>query len=856
MKRLKRTLIFILVLALAFGTVSASAASATATTLRLAGYSGSVTVKNASGKSQSVKTDMRLYSGYSVSTGKSSAAYISLDGSKAVKLDSSSKVTVKKSGSKLEVCLDSGKLFFNVTAPLASNESLNIRTSTMVTGIRGSYGWVSDYEVGLLHGHVTLTCINPVTSETRVTELYSGDRVYYDPSSTVSADPNLKEIDFIKEKITNKDIPAFVVEELRKNVSLQDPIIRDVPTVDVPKLLGDYDSIKAAEEERIAVLEQKISEALEKQQEVISQSQADYLFEDTSDYTPTSNTYSVTLPTVQGLTIQTSDPLTDIEPGTEFTFAISPDVLEGYVLYEEYLKVTAGSADVTLEDDSDGGFIVTFTVNRNTNVSVTGAVHQVETFDDAVSAFSAGDTYVELLRDDTTTDGYTIEEDNTLIINTDAFVTLGDELTNNGTLVVDGGFGQSAGTYDNYGTTIVNGTFDVWGPVNNYTPNGTIVVNVNMEINNGGELNNNQTMDIGSDGIVDIVDGTMRNYGTITNKNSITVGADGEFYNYSNNTVINQGSIEIAGTFENGDGADHPGRFVNEGVVELTDAGAFNNKSNGTFENKAGATFTYDDGGYLYDAQNTNDGSFTNSGTMRLYKFSNNGSFINNSSLVSSNFTNGSGGTVNNNGDFTANSSSSNEGTFNNNAGGTFTNTYTVNNTGTFSNYGTFDNTSGAFYNGLDSYQGIVNNSGEIQMNSTSMGAIYNAIGQFNNNNDGTITGSGAIYNYATFTNNGSISVRDFQNNGDGTFSGNDYNIVTIHSFVFDLQMHSPDNYIVFSNQSVAHGQCAREPSETPNDVGGFHFEGWYQESACTNEYDFNTPVMSDTTVFAKWVED
>ena len=192
MKRFKRTLALVLAMLMLLGVMSAAyAETATATTLRLAGSSGTVSITNSSGKEQTVKTDMRLYSGYSVSTEKQSSAYISLDGTKAVKLDASSKSSVRKAGNKLEVFLNDGKLFFNVTAPLAADESLNIRTSTMVTGIRGSFGWVARNEVALLHGHVTLTCINPVTGAVRVTELYSGERVYYDPDSTVAADPEL-----------------------------------------------------------------------------------------------------------------------------------------------------------------------------------------------------------------------------------------------------------------------------------------------------------------------------------------------------------------------------------------------------------------------------------------------------------------------------------------------------------------------------------------------------------------------------------------------------------------------------------------------------------------------------------------
>ena len=95
---------------------------------------------------------------------------------------------IKKSGKKLEVSLTSGQIYFNVTEPLKVDESLNIRTSTMVTGIRGSFGWVNLTRMGLMHGHVTLTCTNPETGETRVTEVYTGEKVSYEQAAAARAE--------------------------------------------------------------------------------------------------------------------------------------------------------------------------------------------------------------------------------------------------------------------------------------------------------------------------------------------------------------------------------------------------------------------------------------------------------------------------------------------------------------------------------------------------------------------------------------------------------------------------------------------------------------------------------------------
>jgi hypothetical protein len=611
-KRLKRILALALTLLLLFGIMpSAAAESASATTLRLAAYSGSVSVANASGKSQTIKTDMRLYSGYTLATGKASAAYVSLDGTKAIKFDSSSKGSVKKSGNKLEVCLDDGKLFFNVTAPLASNESLNIRTGTMVTGIRGSYGWVTRTEVVLVHGHVTVTCINPVTGETRTTELYSGEKVYYDPGSTVTGDPKLKEIDFIKEIITNDDFPAFVVDEMRKDESLQTPVIEDVPSVDVPKLLGDYEQIKAAEDAATEAKEAELAGKLEEQTEFIENDPVDYLFEDEGGavYTPTA--YNVTFGGGNGMEFSAIDPLTDIAPGSNFSFHIEPDA--GYALHADYLNVNAGGAAVTLTPNGTG-YDATFTVNSDVNVTAEGAFYQAATLVAAETAFTAGETYAELIADDAAggTPGYTIAADKTLRVSAN--------LTN----------------------------------LPDYVNNGTIIINNTGSVSLVGGVTNGATGTIDIQGALTVAaGGILANYGTVTNKANMTVEAGGTFNNYSGNTVINTAgsTITIAGTFNNGDGTND-GRIVNEAgaPIDTTATGALVNSSTGrienaggidigsaftnggAIENASGATFTANSGNTTIQA----GGVLTNAGTFTFANVYNYGS-IENKNVLSCN---------------------------------------------------------------------------------------------------------------------------------------------------------------------------------------------------------------------------
>ncbi len=51
--------------------------------------------------------------------------------------------------------------------------------------------------------------------------------------------------------------------------------------------------------------------------------------------------------------------------------------------------------------------------------------------------------------------------------------------------------------------------------------------------------------------------------------------------------------------------------------------------------------------------------------------------------------------------------------------------------------------------------------------------------------------------------------------------------------------------------QTVDNGAKATEPEALTET--GYTFGGWYKEAACTNEYDFDTPVTADITLYAKW---
>ena len=255
----------------------AAAETAAAATLRLEKADGTVTVSTAAGRTVSTTDGMRLYSGYALETETASYAYVSLDSTKAVKLDASSRGEVSKSGKKLELKAVSGKLFFNVTAPVKEDESLNIRTSTMVTGVRGTAGWVevvdrSISRVHLLEGTLTVTAAEPSTGELRRTVITGGQTA---TAAVNGASRPGQQTSLTVEELREEDVPAFVAVELAKDPVLQEKVAKNSP-LSVEEIIRGAEDRLREEQAAAAAAERALRDQL-------GGSSADQVFPDRRD---------------------------------------------------------------------------------------------------------------------------------------------------------------------------------------------------------------------------------------------------------------------------------------------------------------------------------------------------------------------------------------------------------------------------------------------------------------------------------------------------------------------------------------------------------------------------------------------
>ena len=117
--------------------------SYTSTTMRLLHYEGTVEIEDASGKPCAVMENARLNSGEAMKTAEASSASVGLDKGRIVTLDEKSRVEFKKQDGAVSMNLTEGRIFLDVSEKLGSDETMDIQTSTMAVGIRGTIVYAS-----------------------------------------------------------------------------------------------------------------------------------------------------------------------------------------------------------------------------------------------------------------------------------------------------------------------------------------------------------------------------------------------------------------------------------------------------------------------------------------------------------------------------------------------------------------------------------------------------------------------------------------------------------------------------------------------------------------------------------------
>ena len=240
-KYLRFTTAVIMGVSFIFLTLAACGNKLAASTIRLIRQEGTIHVQDESGKDLKIKEEMRFQEGNQLETEKTSLAGVSLDDTKVVTQDELSRSEFVSSGKQIELKLMEGSLFFNVTEPLKDDETFDIKTSTMVLGIRGTSGYVVSGErekesLLVTDGKVHVEAEDPEggvieDSVEAGTKVYIKEKAKKDETDKKEQEKEDEEdehgIEFVKEEIKEFEIPYFVMQRLVEDDELMQRVCRE-----------------------------------------------------------------------------------------------------------------------------------------------------------------------------------------------------------------------------------------------------------------------------------------------------------------------------------------------------------------------------------------------------------------------------------------------------------------------------------------------------------------------------------------------------------------------------------------------------------------------------------------------------
>ena len=244
---------------------TAYAESAVAASMRLMKTEGTVSVSNSSGRTVTQTERMSLRSGYQLETAEKSYAWINLDDVKLAEMDAVTEIGIRKKGKKLDILVESGSLLFKVDEPLEGDENLNIRTSTMAIGVRGTCGWVKVIDqwtsrIYILEGSVEASVSDPVSGEVKTETISAGEMAI---CTVYPQDRSGSKCDIVRQDFTVADIDGFVLVELTPDKTVCDKIyeesgldLRDPSVKPAEKLKQDQEKVR----DQLAEIDNRVQE--------------------------------------------------------------------------------------------------------------------------------------------------------------------------------------------------------------------------------------------------------------------------------------------------------------------------------------------------------------------------------------------------------------------------------------------------------------------------------------------------------------------------------------------------------------------------------------------------------------------
>ncbi|MGN0424124.1 MAG: InlB B-repeat-containing protein, partial [Acetatifactor sp.] len=424
--------------------------SETATSIRLMKTEGTVAVEKSSGKSVKLIKNMKLFDGYRVSTEEKSYAWEELDKTKLIKEDALSEVEIRKSGKVLEVLLNSGNLYFNVTEKLDEDETMNICTSSMIAGIRGTSGWVEAIDsrhsrITILDGRVECTVTDPVTGQMKTATITAGQRadLYVDREGKKG-----EKCDIQLGQFAEKDVPGFVAVELAGNKQHCEKIY-SASGIDLRNLTKQEAAARLQEDQEIVAEKQReIENQIAQQENNISK---DPVWEreitpvkkpsQPQNQTPAQTEPESPAPSVPETPANPSVPATPSTPDAAQVSVTDPDGISGILATGQDVVVSPDSTSNIYQIDSDLHIPSGTTLTVDSGVTMIVGSAATVTVDGTLLA--KGDA----------------ENEGKIIVNSSESFHITGAMTNRGTIVNQAsGLIEAAEGIDNYGAISCDGT--------------------------------------------------------------------------------------------------------------------------------------------------------------------------------------------------------------------------------------------------------------------------------------------------------------------------------------------------------------------------------------------------------------
>ena len=172
--------------------------------------------------------DMRMDGGTVLETEEESLAVVDMDRERLAIMDQTSRAGFEKTdhGDQISITLLNGAMYFRVGIPLEEEESFEVVMDNIVLAIRGTCGMVQQSEedglsIVLASGHAAISKVPEAAEEG--TEAENGEaepeeiEIEAGEQISVTVEETEGRVSFEKKKLTEEEVPAFLVEALKKD---------------------------------------------------------------------------------------------------------------------------------------------------------------------------------------------------------------------------------------------------------------------------------------------------------------------------------------------------------------------------------------------------------------------------------------------------------------------------------------------------------------------------------------------------------------------------------------------------------------------------------------------------------------